>query len=45
MDISFPALQSINDAVNLQFNNQLWAAPGIYKKFSFDASSTGAAEV
>jgi phage major head subunit gpT-like protein len=45
MDISFPALQSINDAVNLQFNSQLWAAPGIYKKFTFDGSSTGSEEV
>lgn len=45
MDISFPALASINDAVNMQFNSQLWAAPGIYKRFSYDASSTGAEEV
>ena len=45
MEISFPALQSINDGINLQFNSQLWAAPGIYRKFSYDASSTGSEEV
>lgn len=45
MDINFPALQSINDGVSLQFNAQLWAAPGIYKKFTYDASSTGSEEI
>ena len=45
MDISFPALKSINDAVSLAFNSQLWAAPGIYKQFTYDASSTGSEEV
>lgn len=45
MEVTFPNLQSINDAVSLSYNTQLYAAPGLYKKFSFDASSTGAAEV
>lgn len=45
MDITFPNLQSINDAVSLSYNTQLWAAPSLYKKFTFDATSTGAAEV
>lgn len=45
MDISFPALDSINTGVSTAFNEQLWAAPGIYKKFSYDASSTGSEEI
>ncbi|MDA8049969.1 MAG: Mu-like prophage major head subunit gpT family protein [Rhodospirillales bacterium] len=43
--ITFPALASINDAVNLAFNSQLYAAKTLYKEFTFDATSTGAAEV
>ncbi len=44
IQITFPALQSINDGVSLAFNSQLYAAPGIYKAFSFDAPSTGEEE-
>lgn len=45
MQITFPALASINDAVNLAFNSQLYAAKTLYKEFTFDATSAGAAEV
>lgn len=43
--ISFPALASINDGVNMAFNTQLYAAKTLYKSFSFDATSDGAAEI
>jgi phage major head subunit gpT-like protein len=43
--ITFPLLQSINDGVSLSFNSQLYAATSLYKNWSFDATSTGAAEV
>jgi phage major head subunit gpT-like protein len=45
MDISFPALQSINDGVQMTFNDQLYAADGIYKMFTYESNSVGDAEV
>lgn len=45
MIITAPGLVSINDAVNLAFNDQLWAASTIYDKFTQKTTSTGAAEV
>lgn len=45
MDITFPALQSINDGVSMQFNSQLFAANTVYKAFTLETNSTGAAEV
>ncbi len=43
--ITFPLLQSINDAVSLAFDTQLYAAPSIYKSFTYEQPSTGRAEV
>ena len=43
--ITFPLLASINNGVSLAFNSQLFAAESRYKKFTFDASSTGDSEV
>lgn len=43
--ITFPLLASINDAVSLAYNTQLYAAPGLYRQFAYEASSEGAAEV
>ena len=43
--ITFPFLQSINFGVNMAFNSQLYATEGVYKRFAFEAPSTGAAEV
>lgn len=45
MDISPIALQSLNNGVSTAYNTQLWAAKSIYKAFTYDASSTGDAEV
>lgn len=45
MDISPIALQSLNNGVSTAYNSQLWAAKSIYKAFTYDASSTGDAEV
>lgn len=45
MEITFPALASINDGVQLSFNTQLGAAETVYDKFCFPANSVGAAEV
>ena len=45
MEITFPALASINDGVNLAFNSQLSAAQTRYDAFTFEAASTGAEEV
>ncbi len=45
MDINFPALQSINDTVNLTFNDQLSAATSRFARFTHDTTSAGAAEV
>jgi hypothetical protein len=44
VEITFPALQSINDGVSLSFNTQFGAADTVYDKFCFMATSTGAAE-
>ncbi len=43
--ITFPLLQSINDAISLAFDTQLYAAPSIYKQFTYEQPSTGRAEV
>ena len=43
--ITAPLLGSINNGLTLSFNTQLFAAASIYKNFTFDASSMGAAEV
>ncbi|OYV40409.1 MAG: hypothetical protein B7Z80_04600 [Rhodospirillales bacterium 20-64-7] len=45
MDISPIALQSLNNGVSTAYNTQLFAAESIYKKFTYDAPSTGDAEV
>jgi phage major head subunit gpT-like protein len=45
MDITFPGLQSINNGVSMAFNSQLYAAPSLYKRFTFENPSTGDAEV
>jgi phage major head subunit gpT-like protein len=45
MDITFPGLQSINDAVTMRFNEQLYAAPSIYKLFSLVMNSDGDSEI
>lgn len=45
MEVTFPALASINDAVQLSFNTQFGAAETVQDKFCFQATSTGAAEV
>lgn len=46
MEISFPALASINDSVNIAFRDALQngAAP-VWNQFAYDAQSIGAAEV
>lgn len=41
MEITSASLGAINNALNLQFNTQFWAAPSVYKKFTTDTSSTG----
>jgi len=45
MEITFPNLQSINDGVSLAYNDQLYAVGTRYGAFTFEATSTGAAEV
>src|ERR1700733_5666780 len=45
MEITFPNLQSINDGVSLAYNDQLYAVGTRYKDFTFEATSTGEAEV
>ncbi len=45
MDITFPALQSINDAVSLAYNTQFWETPTVYDKFTFKAPSTGRIQI
>ena len=42
--ITAATLQSITNGVSLAYNTQLFAAPSIYKKFCYDATSTGDAE-
>ena len=43
--ITAPLLGSINNGLTLAFNTPLFRAESKYKKFCYDASSTGAAEV
>ena len=45
MQVSFPALQSINDNVSMLFNQQLYTAPSIYKMLAMTVPSTGRANV
>ncbi len=45
MQITFPALQSLNEAVSLAYNTQFFEAERVCDPFVFDATSTGAAEV
>jgi phage major head subunit gpT-like protein len=45
MEITFPALASINYGVSTAYNDQLWSAKTRYPAFTYEASSTGAAEV
>jgi phage major head subunit gpT-like protein len=45
MEITFPALTSINDTVSMEFNSQLTAVGSRYKKFTQETNSTGAATV
>jgi phage major head subunit gpT-like protein len=45
VQITFPLLGSINDAVSMSFNTQLYASSSLYKQFSFTSNSTGAAEI
>lgn len=45
MEITFPNLQSINDGITLAYNDQLWAVGTRYQDFTYQATSTGAAEV
>jgi phage major head subunit gpT-like protein len=45
MEITFPALQSINDNVSLLYNDQLWAVGTRYKDFTLESTSSGAHEV
>lgn len=43
--ITTPVLQSLNDAVSLAFNSQLWATTSCYPPFTLESTSTGDAEV
>lgn len=45
MQITFPALQSLNDGVSLAFNSQLYAVGTRYPQFTYQSNSTGDAEV
>ena len=45
MQITFPALQSINDAVSLAYNTQFWETPTIYNRWTFEAPSTGRIQI
>nr|WP_294547669.1 Mu-like prophage major head subunit gpT family protein [uncultured Rhodopila sp.] len=45
MQITFPALQSINDAVSLAYNTQFFETPTIYNRWTFDSPSTGRIQV
>lgn len=44
-DITAPLLGSINNGLTLTFNTQLYAAKSIYKRFTYDATSTGTDEI
>jgi phage major head subunit gpT-like protein len=43
--ITAPLLGSINNAVNLAYNTQLFATQTVYQRFTLDMPSSGAAEV
>jgi phage major head subunit gpT-like protein len=45
VEITFPALETINAAVSLAYNTQFFAAERRCDPFTFDATSTGAEEV
>jgi phage major head subunit gpT-like protein len=45
MQITFPALQSLNYAVSLAYNTQFWETQTRYGRFTYDATSEGAANV
>jgi phage major head subunit gpT-like protein len=45
VEITFPALQTLNNAVNLAYNTQFFAATPACAPFVFDATSSGDAEV
>jgi phage major head subunit gpT-like protein len=45
MEITFPALQSINEIVTMAYNSQLYAAASLWKNFAMEVPSTGAANV
>ena len=45
MDITLPALQTLNNNVTMQFNDQLYAADSVFKLFSMEINSTGDSEV
>ena len=45
MEVTFPNLLSINYGVSVAYNDQLWAAETKYDKFTYQATSTGSAEV
>ena len=46
MDITFPALASITDAVNIAYRDGLQGgAPSVYDQFCYDATSVGSEEV
>jgi phage major head subunit gpT-like protein len=45
VEITFPALTSLNDAISLAYNTQFLAAKTRYKEFASENPSTGAANV
>ncbi len=45
MEITIPALQTLNDGVSTAYNTAFWDAPTVYGEYSYDASSTGPSEV
>ncbi len=45
MDITLPNLATLNNTVQMAFNDQLFAAESLYKQFCLVVSSTGDAEV
>ena len=45
MDITFPALTTLNNAVNMAFNTQLYAASDDWTQYTMQVESTGDTEV
>ena len=45
MQITFPALASINDSVNVAYNTQFWEAKPVFRRFTYEAESTGREEI